>query len=85
MARCDECGKRRVVDDDGLCKECRADFFRGAMCCRCEIGLTDEGYCPNDRCMFHTRYQDETPPDFEIPSAEERRYIRKVILPRIDG
>lgn len=85
MAKCEECGKRRVIGSDGLCNECRAEFFRGAMCSRCEIGLTDDGFCPNDRCPFHMSYQDEFVPDNEIPSDEERAYIKKVIRPRIAG
>jgi hypothetical protein len=85
MARCDVCGKRRVLDDDGLCKECRGDYFRGAICCRCELPLDPDGTCPNDRCHFFTRYQDETPPGFDLPDEEEWQYIKEVILPRIEG
>jgi hypothetical protein len=85
MARCGVCGKRRVVDEEGLCKECRGEYFRGATCCRCEISLTEDGYCPNDRCHFFTRHQDESPPDFDLPDEEEWQYIKEVILPRIGG
>ena len=78
MARCDECGKRRVLDANRLCTECRAEFFRGAMCSRCEISLSDEGYCPNDRCPFHTSYQDEGIANDQWPSEEEWLYIEQL-------
>ena len=35
-------------------------LFEGAQCCRCDLDLDPRtGMCPNDRCPFHGRYQDE--------------------------
>ena len=49
-------------------------LYEGAQCCRCDLDLdTRSGHCPNDRCPFHCRFQDEivrwSPPD----EAEEKR------------
>ena len=43
-------------------------LFEGALCSRCELDLDPRtGMCPNDRCPFHCRFQDEivrwSPPD----------------------
>lgn len=35
-------------------------LYEGAQCCRCDLDLDPwSGYCPNDRCPFHSRFQDE--------------------------
>lgn len=53
--------------------------FEGALCGRCGLDLDPHtGKCPNDRCPFHHRYQDEIVPDSEWPSEEEWEYIRKL-------
>ena len=78
MARCVECDKRRVIVLDGLCKECLAGFFAGATCSRCQLGLTPDGFCPNDRCPYHHGYQDEVVADDDWPSEEESHCIEKI-------
>jgi hypothetical protein len=82
-SRCDEIGK---VDRDGLCEDCHADVaatFRGAMCCRCDIDLTYDGFCPNDQCPFNVCYQDESDGDWKAPNKKERRYIETVVKKRL--
>ncbi len=81
MARCSHCDMRRKLDEDGLCKRCRtelAESFEGAMCSRCELDLTPDGLCPNDRCAYHHGYQDEVVADGSWPSEEERAYIEQI-------
>jgi hypothetical protein len=88
MPKCSRCHMRRKLGQEGLCKECReelTEYFQGAMCSRCDIDLTFDGFCPNDRCPFNERYQDEGPPDVQPVSPKEREYIERVILPRIAG
>jgi hypothetical protein len=85
MAKCSNCERRRKLDQDGLCKECRAEItaqFEGAMCSRCDINLTFDGYCPNDRCPFSNTYQDESDGDWELPDKKERHYIETVVKKR---
>ena len=53
-------------------------LYEGAQCCRCDLDLDPRsGYCPNDRCPFHGRHQDEivmwSPPD-----EDEERHIEQV-------
>lgn len=53
-------------------------LFEGAQCSRCDLDLDPRsGFCPNDRCPFHCRYQDEIvrwlPPD-----EDEEVYIEQV-------
>ena len=53
-------------------------LYEGAQCCRCDLDLDPRtGFCPNDRCPFHLRYQDEivrsSPPD-----EDEEVYIEQV-------
>ena len=88
MPKCSRCDMRRKLDQDGLCRECHsqvAEFFEGAMCCRCEIDLTYDGFCPNDRCPFNGTYQDESDEDWKAPNKKERRYIETVIKPRLSN
>jgi hypothetical protein len=82
MARCEECGKRRVIVSDGLCKQCLGAFYAGAQCSRCDLDLDSEGYCPNDRCPFRNTHQDESNGDWEPPDDEEQNYIERVVKRR---
>lgn len=88
MTRCSRCDRRRKLDTDGLCRACRAELaetFAGAMCARCEIDLTDDGYCPNDRCPFYDTLQDESDGDWGPPDDEERRHIDALARGRDTG
>jgi hypothetical protein len=78
VARCEQCRKRRVLDDGGLCRECRAEYFTGALCCRCELPLDPDGTCPNDRCPYYWGYQDEVVTNDRWPSEEEWRHIKRL-------
>lgn len=51
------------LDEDG-----EELLYEGAQCSRCDLDLDPlTGMCPNDRCPFHRRFQDEivrwSPPD----------------------
>jgi hypothetical protein len=59
--------------------------YEGAQCCRCDLDLDRRtGMCPNDRCPFHVRYQDEivawSPPD-----EDEEAYIEQIRARLLDG
>ncbi len=48
------------------------------MCSRCELDLTPDGLCPNDRCPYHFGYQDEVVTNDSWPSEEEWAYIERI-------
>lgn len=53
-------------------------LFEGAQCSRCDLDLDPRtGFCPNDRCPFHSRYQDEIV-NWSPPGEDEERYIEQV-------
>jgi hypothetical protein len=84
MPRCVRCERRRKLDQDGYCKACRTErsvFFAGASCARCDLVLSFDGYCPNDRCPFADTYQDELTESWLSPDDDERFYIEIVIKP----
>jgi hypothetical protein len=85
ITSCSRCDLKGKVDRDGLFEECHAEVaetFRGASCCRCGLGLTYDGFCPNDRCPFSDTYQDESDGDWGLPDEKERRYIETVVKKR---
>ena len=50
----------------------------GAECCRCDLDLDPRsGRCPNDRCPFHGRRQDEIV-GWSPPDGDEGRHIEAV-------
>ncbi len=62
-----------IHDEDDDAEEL---LFEGAQCCRCDLDLDPRtGLCPNDRCPFHGRYQDEIV-RWSPPGEEEDRHIR---------
>ncbi|QDV37545.1 hypothetical protein [Tautonia plasticadhaerens] len=83
--RCPDCDKRRVLGPDGICRQCSAEFYRGATCSRCDLDLDDWGYCPNDRCPFFARHQDEGGADDEPVTPEEREHIERFVQRRRTG
>jgi predicted amidophosphoribosyltransferase len=86
ITSCSRCDLKGKVDGDGMCEECREEItesFRGAMCSRCDIDLTYDGFCPNDRCPFNGCYQDESDGDWKAPNKKERRYIETVVKKRL--
>jgi hypothetical protein len=53
-------------------------LFEGAQCSRCDLDLDPRsGYCPNDRCPFHCRYQDEIV-RWTTPSENEEEQIARI-------
>ena len=53
-------------------------LYEGAQCCRCDLDLGPRtGMCPNDRCPFHWRYQDEIV-SWSPPDENEEVYIEAV-------
>jgi hypothetical protein len=60
-----------------------SDFFAGASCARCDLDLSFDGYCPNDRCPFADTYQDELTNSWVPPDDDERLYIETVVRPRL--
>jgi hypothetical protein len=60
-------------------------LYEGAQCGRCDLDLDPRtGMCPNDRCPFHVRYQDEIV-RFEPPDEDEERHIDQVRAGLLDG
>lgn len=53
-------------------------LFEGAQCSRCDLDLDPStGFCPNDRCPFYTRFQDEIV-RWSPPSEEEESHIARI-------
>lgn len=53
-------------------------LFEGAQCSRCDLDLDPRsGMCPNDRCPFHGRYQDEIV-RWSPPGEDEEGHIEAV-------
>lgn len=83
--KCSNCKFDETLGADGLCDDCREavkrdteGMFDGALCARCDISLDSEGYCPNEKCPFHSTYQDELTESWKPPGAAERAYIRQI-------
>lgn len=67
-------------DDDG-----EELLYEGAQCCRCDLVLDPwSGYCPNPRCPFHCRFQDEIV-RWSPPGEEEEEHIRQLPKPSKTG
>lgn len=80
IARCVGCSGRTV-----FARRAAPNFYDGAICSRCDLDLDDWGYCPNDRCPFFARHQDEGGVDDEPVMPEEKEYIERVVLPGLTG
>jgi hypothetical protein len=53
-------------------------LYEGAQCSRCDLDLDPRtGFCPNDRCPFHSRYQDEIV-RWSPPGEAEEVYIEAI-------
>lgn len=53
-------------------------LFDGAHCSRCDLDLDPRtGMCPNDRCPFHGRYQDEIV-RWSPPGEDEEIHIEQI-------
>lgn len=58
-------------DDDEM-------LFEGAQCSRCDLDLNPRtGMCPNARCPFHSRFQDEIV-KWGPPSQDEEIHIARI-------
>lgn len=57
-------------------------LYEGAQCSRCDLDLDPRsGFCPNDRCPYHSRNQDEVV-RWSPPSQGEEKYIDQIRLNR---